>query len=66
MTKEMDLPVSYLEQFTQNVRSTEPDAIQAAAKKYIAPDDAVIIVVGDASKVQKALEKYGEVQVVKP
>jgi zinc protease len=66
MTKEMDLPVSYLEQFTQSVRSTEPDAIQAAAKKYIAPDDAAIIVVGDASKIQKALEKYGEVRVVKP
>jgi predicted Zn-dependent peptidase len=66
MTKEMDLPVSYLEQFTERVRSTQPGAIQDAAKKYIAPADATIIVVGDASKVQKALEKYGDVRIVKP
>ena len=32
------------------MRSVEPDQIQAAAKKYIAPDQAAIVVVGDASK----------------
>lgn len=66
MAKEMDLPVSYLENFTNAVRATEPDQIQNAAKKFIAPEDAVIVVVGDVSKIQAAVEKYGTVRVVKP
>jgi predicted Zn-dependent peptidase len=47
------------------VRSTEPDQIQAAGKKYLAPDQTTIVVVGDASKIQKSLEKFGTVQVEK-
>jgi zinc protease len=59
------LPNDYLEKFTQNVRAVEPDQIQAVAQKYMAPDKAVIVVVGDASKIGKALEKFGEVTISK-
>lgn len=63
--KTMGLPDTYLETFTTKVRSTEPDQIQAAGKKYLAPDQTTIVVVGDASKIQKSLEKFGTVQVEK-
>ncbi|MBZ5592025.1 MAG: insulinase family protein [Acidobacteriia bacterium] len=65
LMKSMGLPNDYLEMFTAHVRSVEPDQIQAAAKKYFAPDKATIVVVGDASKIEKPLEKFGSVQVEK-
>jgi len=65
LMKSMGLPNDYLEMFTTRVRSVEPDQIQAAAKKYFAPDQATIVVVGDASKIEKPLEKFGAVQVEK-
>jgi len=65
LVKNMGLPNDYLEAFTQHVRSVVPDQIQAAVKKYFAPDQATIVVVGDASKIQKPLEKFGSVTVEK-
>jgi zinc protease len=65
LMKSMGLPDDYLEKFTTHVRSVEPDQIQAAAKKYFTPDRATIVVVGDASKIEKPLEKFGPVQVEK-
>ena len=47
------------------VRSVEPDQIQNAAKKYMTPEDAVIVVVGDAEKLAKPLEKFGSVTIEK-
>jgi predicted Zn-dependent peptidase len=47
------------------VRSVEPQQIQAVSKKYIAPDQAAIVVVGDASKIGDVLKKFGEVTVSK-
>jgi zinc protease len=65
MMRNMGLPNAYLEKFTSRVRAVEPDQIQAAAKKYMSPDKAAIVVVGDASKIAKALEKFGTVTVTK-
>lgn len=59
------LPKDYLELFTTRVRSVEPDQIRATGK-YWTPDDATLVVVGDAQKIQKSLEKFGAVQVMKP
>jgi len=61
----MGLPKDYLEMFTSRVRSVEPDQIQAAARKFIEPSQATIVVVGDASQIEKSLEKFGTVQVEK-
>lgn len=63
--KSLGLPNNYLETYTTRVRSVEPDQILAAAKKYMAPDQASIVVVGDASKIGDALKKFGEVTVTK-
>ncbi len=61
----MGLPNDYLELYTTKVRSVEPQQIQSVAKKYISPEDARVVVVGDASKLRPALEKHGQVAVVK-
>jgi zinc protease len=61
----MGLPDDYLETYVTRVRSTEPDRIQNAAKKYMSPQDATIVVVGDAGKIQKQVEKFGPVKVEK-
>ena len=65
MMRTLGLPNDYLEKFTDRVRAVEPDQVQAAAGKYMAAENSVIVVVGDASKIQKTLEKFGKVTVVK-
>ena len=66
MMKVMNLPKDYLETYTTKVNSVEPDQILAAAKKYIAPADDVIVVVGDAAKIRPALEKIGKFEMAAP
>ncbi|HEV2444525.1 MAG TPA: pitrilysin family protein, partial [Candidatus Sulfopaludibacter sp.] len=63
--KALGLPNDYLETYTTRVRSVEPDQILAAAKKYMEPGQAAIVVVGDASKIGEALKKFGEVTIAK-
>jgi zinc protease len=65
MTRTMGLAESYLEMYVTRIRSVEPDQIQNAAKKYFAPGAATIVVVGDAQKLAKPLEKFGSVIVEK-
>src|SRR5579863_3071113 len=64
--KVMNLPKNYLETYTTRINSVEPDQIESMAKKFMAPDNDTIVVVGDASKIQKSLEKVGRFQVVQP
>ena len=44
------MPNDYLEKYTDRVRAVEPDQIQSAARKYMAPDRSAIVVVGDAAE----------------
>lgn len=55
----------YLEKFTTRIRSVEPDQIESAARQIMSTDQATIVVVGDASKIKGALDKFGKVEVVK-
>jgi zinc protease len=64
--KVMNLPKNYLETYTTKINSVEPDQIEAAAKKAMATSSASIVVVGDAAAIEKPLEKFGTVRVVKP
>jgi len=61
----LGLPKDYLETFVTRVRSVEPGQIEAAAKKYVSPDQAAIVIVGDSTKIGDVLKKFGEVKVVK-
>jgi predicted Zn-dependent peptidase len=47
--------------YTTRIRAVEPDQIQTVARKYIAPENACIVVVGDAANIAKPLEQYGSV-----
>lgn len=58
-------PLDYLEQYVTRVRSVEPDQIQKVAAKYLTSKDAAIVVVGDAAKIAKTVEKFGTVEVEK-
>lgn len=61
----LGLPKDYLETYVTKVRSVEPQQIQAVAGKHIAPDQAAVVIVGDASKIAETLKKFGELKVVK-
>src|SRR3989442_5685078 len=52
------LPNDYLEKYTARLRAVEPDQVLAASRKYIVPENSAIVVVGDASKIAKILEKF--------
>ena len=65
MLKILGLPYEYLENYTKRIRAVEPAQITAVAKKYILPDKAAMVVVGDAAKIGKALEKLGKVTITK-
>jgi zinc protease len=61
----MGLPIRYLEEYTPRVRAVTAAQIRLAAAKYISPEDASIVVVGDAAKIQRQLETFGSVKVEK-
>ena len=46
------------------IRQVEPDQVQKVAAKYFDPSRAAIVVVGDAAKIQTALETFDAVEVV--
>ena len=47
----------------QKIAAITADDVVRVAKKYINPDNAQIVVVGDASKIKAIMEKYGPVTV---
>jgi zinc protease len=63
--KTLGLPNDYLETYVTRVRSVEPGQIEAVSKKYMAPGEATVVIVGDASKIGEVLKKFGDVKVVK-
>jgi zinc protease len=63
--KLLGLPVDYLETYTAKIRAVDAAQIQAVARKYMTPQLASLVVVGDASVIGKALEKLGKVTVEK-
>jgi zinc protease len=63
--KALGLPNDYLDSFTSHIRSVEAGQILSAAKRYVSPDQAAIVVVGDASKIGDLVKKFGAVTVSK-
>ncbi|MEO8663769.1 MAG: pitrilysin family protein, partial [Bryobacteraceae bacterium] len=61
----LGLSDDYLERYVSRVRNVEPDQVQKAAARFLAPSKTSIVVVGDAAKIQKSLEKFGPVKVEK-
>ena len=60
----MGLPDDYLDTYMTHVRSVEPDQVRATGR-YWTSDTATVIVVGDAQKIGKSLDKFGAIQLQK-
>lgn len=60
------LPPGYWDAYRKQVRATEPAEVLEAAKKLYTPNDALIVVAGDADVIAPELAKFGEVTVVDP
>lgn len=54
------LPAEFLGQYVPKIRAVDAAQVQAMAKKYYAPKDQSIIVVGDGKAVAEQLKPYGE------
>jgi zinc protease len=58
------LPSDYWSLFPQRVRALTADDVLAAARKYLHPDNDVIVLVGDLAAFKDGLKKLGTVRVV--
>jgi hypothetical protein len=58
------LPDSWLPRYRTSIANVTAVDVQAAANKYIRPDDGVLVVVGDAPKIIAGLRALGTVKTV--
>ena len=56
--KMLNLPNNYLEQYRENVQAVTIDEIQRVAQKYVKPDEAALVVVGDGASVLDQIKPY--------
>jgi predicted Zn-dependent peptidase len=54
------LPRDYYRNYLTRLAAVTPAQVQEVAKKYITPNNMVIVVVGNAKEISKGLDKYGE------
>ncbi|HXG63906.1 MAG TPA: pitrilysin family protein [Blastocatellia bacterium] len=59
----LGLKRDYLETYRARIEAVTAEQIQQAARKYILTDKPAVVVVGDATKLRKALEEIGPVEV---
>lgn len=60
-TARYKLPADYYSNYLKNIDAVKISDIQAMAKKYILPENAYIIVVGNASEYETKLQQFGEI-----
>ena len=58
--KMLNLPNDYLERYRDRVQAVTVDDIQRIAQKYVKPDEAALIVVGDGASVLEQMRPYCE------
>ena len=58
--KMLDLPDNYLRAYRDQVEAVTVDQIQAVAQKYVRPDLAAVVVVGDAAEISEEIKPYSE------
>jgi predicted Zn-dependent peptidase/outer membrane lipoprotein-sorting protein len=61
-TARYKLPADYYQNYLKNVAAVTAEDVQNTAKKYIHPDQAHIVVVGNASEVAEKLKPFGEIE----
>ena len=58
--KMLNMPDDYLEHYRENVQAVTGDEILRVAKKYVKPDEAALIVVGDGAFVLEQMKPYAQ------
>jgi Zn-dependent M16 (insulinase) family peptidase len=58
--KMLNLPNDYLQNYRENVQAVTGEEIQRVAQKYVKPDEAALIVVGDGALVLEQIKPYSE------
>lgn len=59
-----NLPANYYQAYLEEVSKVTPEQILNASKKYIDPNQAIIVVVGDKNKILEPLKKYSATGIV--
>jgi zinc protease len=54
------LPDNYLDTYRSNIQSVTREQIQVVANKYVRPDEAAIVIVGDAAQLTEQIKPYAE------
>jgi zinc protease len=57
------LPSDYWDTYASKIEAVTPEEVQRVAKKYWTPERLQIVAVGDVTKVEPILKKWGTVQV---
>jgi zinc protease len=55
-----DLPDDYLQTYRDQINAVTADDIQRVAQEYVRPEEAVIVIVGDAAETSEQLKPYSE------
>jgi len=58
------LPKDYYENYLKNLAAVTADDVYAMAQKYIRPENATILVVGDADAISKNLERFSPAKTI--
>lgn len=62
--KMLNLPKDYLETYRDRIQAVTVQEIQRVAEKYVKPDEAALVVVGDGASVMEQIKPYsGEIEV---
>ena len=56
--KMFNLPDDYLRTYRDQVNAVTTEEIQAVAQKYVTPDQAAIVIVGDAAEIDEQIKPY--------
>jgi zinc protease len=54
------LPDNYLDTYRSHIQSVTREQIQTVANKYVRPDEAAIVIVGDAAQLTEQIKPYAE------
>ncbi|HBB86445.1 MAG TPA: hypothetical protein DC047_02385, partial [Blastocatellia bacterium] len=58
--KMFGLPDNYLKTYRSNIQAVTREQIQEVANKYVRPDEAAIVIVGDAAQLTEQIKPYAE------
>ncbi len=59
-----NLPLNYWSQFPQQIKSVTLAQARDAARRYLSPSDASIVLVGNLEKLKNSLKKFGNVRMI--